>query len=484
MKKRPTIASVLAAAVLFATAPLGGCAHLRKPSAALRITAQAASGVLVSGFIYEAVRSNRIEGAAVTLYCEDGEGGSVRYGDGQGNPQTTDKAGAYRWDMAGEEWRVEIAKEHYQKTSVDRSDVSSANGDVAVPLVSTLAPEVVGVAVKKDCLTLTFSQYMDLDTIDDRHILVTCGTEPVECEIWPADSEVSGTDEYVFYASSFNLIPEKEPTEITVRGVKNYAGAMLKGTCRIPAQAFSPFVAYTRGDVDGDGAITSADARLTLRASVGLYSDGATDRDFSKGARMFLAADYDGDGEIRAEDARRTLRAAVGLEKDSNSGLITYANLTDKHDDRTRPIDTITIHHMSGVMTAQACCDYFCETSREVSANYCIGYDGSIALNVEEKYRAWTSSSEANDMRAVTIEVSNDSEEPYWHVSDISIEKLIDLCADICRRNGIAELVYTGDAYGSLTMHKMFIDTDCPGPYLSEKIPYIAQQVNKRLSAE
>ena len=61
---------------------------------------------------------------------------------------------------------------------------------------------------------------------------------------------------------------------------------------------------------------------------------------------------------------------------------------------------------------------------------------------------------------------------------------LIDLCVDICKRNGIQRLNFTGDKTGNLTMHCYFKSTLCPGPYLKSKFPYIASEVNKRLGAE
>ena len=61
------------------------------------------------------------------------------------------------------------------------------------------------------------------------------------------------------------------------------------------------------------------------------------------------------------------------------------------------------------------------------------------------------------------------------------MESLILLCVDICKRNGIEKLIYTGDKTGNLTMHKWFQATTCPGPYLESKFPYIADEVNKRL---
>ncbi len=61
------------------------------------------------------------------------------------------------------------------------------------------------------------------------------------------------------------------------------------------------------GDVDADGCVSSADARLALRAAVKLEP-------IFPGDAAFRAADYDGDGSITSADARLILRASVGLE--------------------------------------------------------------------------------------------------------------------------------------------------------------------------
>lgn len=166
----------------------------------------------------------------------------------------------------------------------------------------------------------------------------------------------------------------------------------------------------------------------------------------------------------------------------SNSPLATYSHITDKCNDRVEIISKITIHHMAEVMTGKACADYFCRTERTVSANYCIGYEGDIALNVPENKRAWTSSSSQNDQKAITIEVSNSYKDDRWLISDKSMKALIDLCADIIRRNpGIDRLVYDGTPAGSLTLHEMFSNTNCPGPYMKKKIDYVCNQVNSKV---
>ena len=168
----------------------------------------------------------------------------------------------------------------------------------------------------------------------------------------------------------------------------------------------------------------------------------------------------------------------------SNSSLICYTRLSPNcNKPRNHVLDTITIHHMAGNLSVEACGEMFARPSRKASSNYGVGSDGRIALYVDEANRSWCSSSPENDHRAVTIEVANCGGEPNWPVSDKAYAALLDLVTDICKRNGIKQLRYTGDKTGNLTMHKWFAATACPGPYLESRFPAIAAEVNRRLSA-
>lgn len=60
------------------------------------------------------------------------------------------------------------------------------------------------------------------------------------------------------------------------------------------------------GDVNLDGKVTAADARITLRAAAGLEKLEGT---------AMLAADIDGSGKVNAADARIILRIAANIEK-------------------------------------------------------------------------------------------------------------------------------------------------------------------------
>lgn len=169
----------------------------------------------------------------------------------------------------------------------------------------------------------------------------------------------------------------------------------------------------------------------------------------------------------------------------SNSPLVQYTRISpNSSNPRNSKIKKITIHHMAGVLSVETCGNIFANPNRQASSNYAIGSDGRIAMYVEEKNRSWCSSNSNNDNQAITIEVSNCENGGQWRVSDYVLSRLIELCVDICKRNGIEKLNYTGDATGNLTRHNMFSSTACPGPYLQSKFPYIAEQVNKQLEKE
>lgn len=179
----------------------------------------------------------------------------------------------------------------------------------------------------------------------------------------------------------------------------------------------------------------------------------------------------------------------------TNSPLTTVTILSPNNSgQRTHKIDRITPHVMEAQNTAAQCGQYFSNRQVAVSSNYGIGYDGSVGLYVEEENRSWCSSSADNDNRAVTIEVASDMSRPYA-VRDAAWEKLIDLCADVCQRNGKSKLIWIDDkqkalAYALktdemlLTVHRWFIDTTCPGEWMMERMGTLAELVTKRLNGE
>ncbi len=137
-------------------------------------------------------------------------------------------------------------------------------------------------------------------------------------------------------------------------------------------------------------------------------------------------------------------------------------------------------------------CGCFISTSRQASCNYGIGTDGRISMSVEEKNRSWCSSSRENDQRAVTIECASDKTAPYAFNNAV-YASLVNLCVDICQRNGKSKLLWLGDknktlAYAPksdemvLTVHRWFANKSCPGDWLYNRLGNLAAEVTKRLT--
>ena len=176
----------------------------------------------------------------------------------------------------------------------------------------------------------------------------------------------------------------------------------------------------------------------------------------------------------------------------SNSPLTTCTVISpNQSGKRLHAVDRITIHCVVGQCTAEALGALFADPKRFASSNYGVDKDGRVGCYVDEDCRSWCSSSAANDDRAVTIETASDSFAPYA-VRPAAYAGLLDLCEDICRRNGKTRLLWLGDKETTLayepgpdemvmTVHRWFANKSCPGEYLMARQGEIAAEVTRRL---
>lgn len=177
----------------------------------------------------------------------------------------------------------------------------------------------------------------------------------------------------------------------------------------------------------------------------------------------------------------------------SNSPMVVYTKISPNHTSGRggSAIDIITPHCVVGQLSAESLGDWFYKTSTHAASNYGVDKDGRIGMYVEEKDRSWCSSSTANDKRAVTIECASDKYAPYAF-KDIVYSRLIDLCVDICQRNGKKKLLWLKDkektlAYKPasdemlLTVHRWYSSKSCPGDWMMARMDDLASQVTKRL---
>ena len=179
----------------------------------------------------------------------------------------------------------------------------------------------------------------------------------------------------------------------------------------------------------------------------------------------------------------------------TNSPMVSCTKLSPNHSgQRTHSIDRITPHCVVGQCSVETLGNVFLPKSRQASSNYGIGVDGRVGMYVEEKNRSWCSSSAANDQRAVTIECASDSKAPYAF-KDVVYNKLIELCTDICKRNGKTRLLWLGDKDKTLgytpapdemvlTVHRWFANKSCPGDWLYARMGDLAEKVTAALSGQ
>ena len=196
-----------------------------------------------AGFIYEAVLSNRVEGATVSIYYKDENGNAVLWDAesfGQVSTIVTEAGGYYSWLTPPGNWKVVAEKEGYLTADSTR-DANAVDGwlpvpppqlDVNIGLVTTVAPAVAAANGYTEGVLVEFSQYMNVVDFDGA-VTLTVDGESVPCVLTFTDREVSATDTSVYYGRQLMVSrqdgqPLVGTAQVTVDGsVKNYAGIAL-----------------------------------------------------------------------------------------------------------------------------------------------------------------------------------------------------------------------------------------------------------------
>lgn len=176
----------------------------------------------------------------------------------------------------------------------------------------------------------------------------------------------------------------------------------------------------------------------------------------------------------------------------SNSSLYRMVKLSPSITSPRRfPITRITIHCYVGMATVESMLEFFSNPDNKVSCNYVVDMNGKIGLVADEGDRSWCSSSSDNDNRAITIEVASEKTSPY-EISKLSYDSVVELCIDVCKRNGKKKLIWFGDKNTSLsylpkqdemiiTVHRWFANKSCPGDYIYKRLGTISSIVTARL---
>lgn len=199
-----------------------------------------------SGYVYEAVSSNRVEGVRASCYYK--EEVEDMYGDlydrvvfwdaenyEQENPLYTDADGRYAWDVPTGWWQVKYEKEGYETTYSDWLPVPPPQLEVNVGITQLRQPAVSRVAAYENAIELEFDKYMDLATLNKANISVTKGGKTLDGHISLLNAEAGYQKPDVKYASRLAFIPTErlqfnEKVVLTVRRqVESYAGLQMEG---------------------------------------------------------------------------------------------------------------------------------------------------------------------------------------------------------------------------------------------------------------
>lgn len=197
-----------------------------------------------SGYVYEGVSSNRLEGVTATAYYK--ETVEDMYGDlhenvvkwnaaeyAQENPLFTDEYGMYAWDVPQGLWQVTFEKEGYETTYSDWLPVPPPQLEVNIPMKQNVQPNVKSARAFENAVEVQFDKYMMPEMLTTENIIVLVDENVVEGTIELLDEEVSYEGETDKYASKirFNAkepFSAEEVTLIVKNRVKSYAGIRMQ----------------------------------------------------------------------------------------------------------------------------------------------------------------------------------------------------------------------------------------------------------------
>lgn len=197
-----------------------------------------------SGFVYEGVMSNRVEGVTATIYYK--EMVEDMYGDlhenivkwdaaeyAQENPLFTDENGDYRWDVPQGLWQVKFEKEGYETTYSDWLPVPPPQLDVNIAMKQNVQPNVKSARAFEDAVEVEFDKYMQPSLLNSDNVVVLAGETPIEGTVTLLDEEESyeGSGETFASKARFVATAPFDASEVTLlvkNRVKSYADVRMQ----------------------------------------------------------------------------------------------------------------------------------------------------------------------------------------------------------------------------------------------------------------
>lgn len=190
-----------------------------------------------SGLVYEAVLSNPVAGATVTLYTYNMAAHRAQFLDStkfgvEENPQVTGRDGRYQWFVPEGFWQVRVTKQGYEAVSTGSSETYGLDAtrdldgdgvddvddwwmpvlpiqlDVNIGLVDATPPKVDRLEADEEGATVTFTKYVQVSAVTPDLFAVNgvapASVEPLDADV-AADGSVDESGAPLMLARSFRL---------------------------------------------------------------------------------------------------------------------------------------------------------------------------------------------------------------------------------------------------------------------------------------
>ena len=181
-----------------------------------------------SGYVYEAVTTNRLESVTATAYWKEDEDSTAELWDAtewqQANPLITDINGMYAWDVPEGLWQVKYEKDGYETQLSDWLPVPPPQTDVNIGLVSKSVPKVETVVLNSNSLTVTFDKYMKPETVNN----VSIGNYTYTIDYNKNETAPDGTVYAKTYIFKLNEpVADGENITVSISNAESYANVKM-----------------------------------------------------------------------------------------------------------------------------------------------------------------------------------------------------------------------------------------------------------------
>ncbi|WP_274472052.1 MULTISPECIES: S-layer homology domain-containing protein [unclassified Paenibacillus] len=309
-----------------------------------------------SGYVYEAVKSNPLPDVTATVSYLDKNSGVWESWDAkeydQINPQLTDAAGKYGWDVPPGRWKVTWSKKGYQTMSSDELDVPPPRTEVNAGMISRDAPTISSVTgvtyAGGSYVDITFSKYLKVVGLKAGAVTLTLNGQELEGIAAFIQQEASASDETVMLSRTIRFTPKapltgngaKYELQLDPAYVTSYAGVKMTAATSF-VQEFTPTALDTAGPalaavkVESGGRIlrltynepiaaTADPGKIRLNGTEGLITSAVavTQRDQTESRELLLTVD----GKVPAASVLTLLEGAV-KDLQGNASPAATANL-------------------------------------------------------------------------------------------------------------------------------------------------------------